>query len=257
MYIVKDTPLRNLEKLETEDLLSYNLTKEQYEKLFKEYREPQEKSVSYTSNGDYEIEPDKGKAFTKVNVNVAVPDPVLETLELSGTAPYTKTVTPSEGYDAIEKVNINVTLPQASIHDLLFYINVTTSAGSMSHSSTYFTQIDPTSESDTYSINILSGCGVIIYFPTRAPTLYYNTSSDATTIKIKRSTVFWYRIIDGNIEAGATTLTASAEYYYKGTKYSYKNVTGYAYPTPSGVTLTLGPDEFLAGILWVPMFNSN
>lgn len=66
----------------------------------------QEKSVTYTENGEYEVTPDEGKTLSLVSVSVDVPAPT-PNLQ-SKTVTENGTVTPDTGYDGLSQVVVNV-----------------------------------------------------------------------------------------------------------------------------------------------------
>lgn len=73
----------------------------------------EEKIVDITSNGEVEILPTSADAMTKVTANVQVPQPNIEpTKQFTFNDNIATTITPSEGYDAIESVEVVVDLTE-------------------------------------------------------------------------------------------------------------------------------------------------
>ena len=73
----------------------------------------EEKSVTITSNGEVEILPTNADAMAKVTANVQVPLPNIEpTKQVTFNDNITTTITPSEGYDAIEIIEVIVDLTE-------------------------------------------------------------------------------------------------------------------------------------------------
>ena len=67
-------------------------------------KEEQEKSLTVTENGSYEILPDEGKVMSKATVNVAVPEPVLAPLTATENGIYS----PEDGIDGYSAVVVEV-----------------------------------------------------------------------------------------------------------------------------------------------------
>lgn len=69
----------------------------------------QEKTVSYTDNGQYVVSPDSGYgALSKVNVNVNIPTLKTQTKTLTYSSNGQYTIYPNAGYDAFTKVTVNI-----------------------------------------------------------------------------------------------------------------------------------------------------
>lgn len=69
-------------------------------------KEEQEKSVTYTENGEYEVTPEEGKTLSSVSISVDVPTPTPNLQPKTVTE--NGTVTPDTGYDGLSQVIVNV-----------------------------------------------------------------------------------------------------------------------------------------------------
>lgn len=87
-------------------------------------KEEQSKSFSVTQNQILNVYPDTGKVLNEVVVDVAVPPTPTEEKTLTYTSNGQYIVNPSSGYDSMSKVNVNVNVKSGSNYQYVYLNNI-------------------------------------------------------------------------------------------------------------------------------------